>query len=50
MGIFEDPVSALGDFLPLLAALAVTVLVLWIANWFLLRRRPQPGGEGRIRG
>ena len=49
MGFFDDLVSALPDFLPLLATLAVTVGVLWIANWFLLRRRPHPGGEGRIR-
>jgi small conductance mechanosensitive channel len=50
MGFFDDLVSALPDFLPLLATLAVTALVLWIANWFLLRRRPHLGGEGRIRG
>ena len=36
------------DFLPLLLAMVVTVVVLSGANWVLLRRRAQLGGEGRV--
>ena len=50
MGIFDDLLAALPDFLPLLAMVAFAALVLWIANWFLLRRRSLPVGEGRIPG
>jgi small-conductance mechanosensitive channel len=49
MGIFDNLVSALPDLLPLLAAVAATVLVLWAAHWLLLRRS-QPGGDARITG
>ncbi|MHC4275200.1 MAG: hypothetical protein ACYSUR_16245 [Planctomycetota bacterium] len=50
MGIFDGLVSAVPDFLPLLAALAVTALVLWVANWILQRRRHQRGSDSRIPG
>ena len=49
MGIFDELIAALPDFLPLLAMLSLTALVLWVAHWYLLRRR-QLGGEGRIPG
>jgi small-conductance mechanosensitive channel len=50
MGTLETLWSAFQEFLPLLVVVAATMLVLWIANWFLLRRRPHLGGEGRIPG
>jgi small-conductance mechanosensitive channel len=50
MGTFDDLISALSDFLPLLATVAATALGLWIANWFLMRRQPQLSGEGRAPG
>jgi small-conductance mechanosensitive channel len=50
MGVFDELISALPDFLPLLAALAFTMVFLWGANWFMLRRRSKLSGEARIPG
>jgi small conductance mechanosensitive channel len=50
MGLFDNLLAAVPDFLPLLAMVAFATLVLWTANWFLLRRQPHRGGEGRIPG
>ncbi|MHC4219009.1 MAG: mechanosensitive ion channel domain-containing protein [Planctomycetota bacterium] len=39
MGIFDNLFSALSEALPLLVTVAATAMALWVAHWFLLRRR-----------